>query len=50
MDDNQVQMKGNKLLTEMILNKRHKIISIIQCEKYTQITDLVQKMNSDYYF
>ena len=38
IDDNQVQLKGNKLLTEMILNKSHKNISIIQCEQYTQIT------------
>ena len=45
----QIQLKGNKILTEMILNKRHKSLGIIQCEQYTQITDLVQKVNADYF-
>ena len=45
----QIQLKGNKILTEMILNKRHRNLGIIQCEQYTQITDLVQKMNADYF-
>ena len=48
-DDSQVQLKRNKTLTEMILNKRHRNISIIQCEQYTQNTNLVQKRNSDYF-
>ena len=48
-DDMQIQLKGNKILTEMILNKRHKNLGIIQCEQYTQITDLVQKVNADYF-
>ena len=48
-DDMQMVLKGNKELTNMILNKRHKNISIIQCEQYTQITDLAQKSNSDYF-
>ena len=48
-DDSQVHLKGNKTLTEMISNKRHRNISIIQCEQYTQNTNLVQKMNSDYF-
>ena len=39
----QVQLKGNKTLTEMILNKRHRNLGIIQWEQYTQVTDLVQK-------
>ena len=33
----------------MILNKRHRGLGIIQCEQYTQTTDLVQKMNPDYF-
>ena len=33
----------------MILNKRHRNLGIIQCEQYTQITDLVQKVNADYF-
>ena len=45
----QIQLKNNKVLTEMILNKRHKNISIIQCKQCTQNTDLVQKMNADYF-
>ena len=45
----QVQLKGKKVITEMILNKRHRNLGIIQCEQYTQITDLVQKMNTDYF-
>ena len=45
----QIQLKGNKILTEMILNKRHRNLGIIQCEQYTQITDLVQKLNDDYF-
>ena len=48
-DDMQIQLKGNKILTEMILNKRHKNLGIIQCEQYTEITDLVQKVNADYF-
>lgn len=31
-DDMQVQLKGNKILTKMILNKRHRNLEIIQCE------------------
>ena len=34
-DDMQIQLKGNKILTEMILNKRHRESGIIQCEQYT---------------
>ena len=45
----QVQLRGNKLITEMILNKRHRNVGKIQCEQYTQITDLIQKMNADYF-
>ena len=37
------------MITEMILNKRHRDLGIIKCEQYTQITDLVQKMNADYF-
>ena len=48
-DDMQVQLKGNEIITEMILNKRHRNLGIIQCEQYTQITDLVQKINADYF-
>ena len=48
-DQMQIQLENNKVLTEMILNKRHKNISIIPCEQYTQNTDLVQKMNADYF-
>ena len=48
-DDMQVQLKGNEIITEMILNKRHRNLGITQCEQYTQITDLVQKINSDYF-
>ena len=33
----------------MILNKRHRNLGIIQCEQHTQITDLVQKMNANYF-
>ena len=45
----QVELKGNKVFTEMILNKRHRNLGIIQCEQYTQITDLIQKMNAHYF-
>ena len=45
----QIQLKGNKILTEMILNKRHRNLGIIQCEQYTQIRDLVQRLNADYF-
>ena len=48
-DDMQVQLKGNKVIAEMILNKRHRNLGIIQCGQNTQITDLVQKMNADYF-
>ena len=48
-DDMQIQLKGNKILTDMISNKRHRNLGIIQCEQYTQITDLVQKVNADYF-
>ena len=48
-DDMQTQLKGNKILTEMIFNKRHRRLSIIQCKQYTQTIDLVQKMNADYF-
>ena len=44
-DDMQVQLKGNKVITEIILNKRHGNLEVIQCEQYTQITDLVQKID-----
>ena len=33
----------------MILNKRHRNLGIIQCEQYTQINDLAQKINADYF-
>ena len=50
-DDMQVELKGNKVITEMTLNKRHRNLGIIQCEQYKiRITDLVQKMNADYFF
>ena len=42
-DVSQIQFKGNKTLTEMLLNKRHKNIFIIQCEQYTQATDIAKK-------
>ena len=45
----QIQLKGNRILTDMILNKRHRNLGIIQCEQYTEITDLVQKVNADYF-
>ena len=48
-DDMQIQLKGNKILTEKILNKSHRNLGIIQCKQYTQITDLVQKINADYF-
>ena len=48
-DDMQVELKGNKVITEMILNKRHRGLGIIQCKQYAQITDLVRKMNTDYF-
>ena len=48
-DDMQVQLKENKVITEMILNKRHRNLGIIQCGQNKQITDLVQKMNADYF-
>ena len=48
-DNMQVELKGNKVITEMILNKRHRNLGIIQCEQYTQITDLIQKMNAHYF-
>ena len=48
-EDMQVQLKGNKILTEMILNERHRNLLITQCKQYTQATDLVQKMNADYF-
>ena len=48
-DDMQIQLKGNKILTEMILNTTYRNLGIIQCEQYTQITDLVQKVNADYF-
>ena len=48
-DDVQVQFKGNKVITEKILNKRHRNVGIIQCEQYTQIIGLIQKMNADYF-
>ena len=47
-NDMQIRLKGNKTLTEMILNTRYRNLGIIQCEQYTQITDLVQKVNADY--
>ena len=46
-NDMQIQLKGNKILTEMILNKGHRNLGIIQCEQYTQITDVVQKVDAD---
>ena len=33
----------------MIFNKRHRNLGIMQCEQYTQITDLIQKMNANYF-
>ena len=33
-DNMQVELKGNKVITEMILNKRHRNLGIIQCEQY----------------
>ena len=48
-DDMQVQIKGNKILIEMVLNKRHRNSEIMQCQKYTQTKDLVQKINSHYF-
>ena len=45
----QIQLKGNRILTDMILNERHRNLGIIQCEQYTEITDLVQKVNADYF-
>lgn len=48
-DDSQTELKGNKTLTELILNKWQKNISIIQRKQYTQNTDSVQKMNADYF-
>lgn len=48
-DDTEILLKGDKTLIEMILNKRHMNISIIQCKQYAQNTDLIQKMNADYY-
>ena len=48
-EDIPIQLKGNKVITEMILNKRHRNLGIIQCEQHTQITDLVQKMNANYF-
>ena len=33
-DDMQVELKGNKVITEMILNKRHRGLGIIQCKQY----------------
>ena len=48
-DNVQIQLKGNRILTDMILNKRHRNLGIIQCEQYTEITDLVQKVNADYF-
>ena len=48
-DDMQVQLKECKILTEMVLNKKHKNLGVIQCEQYTQCTDSVQKMNAGYF-
>ena len=48
-NDLQVQLKGFKILAEIILNKRHKNLGVIQCEQYAQSTDVVQKMNADYF-
>ena len=45
----QIQLKGNKILTDMIWNKRHRNLGIIQCEQCTQVTDLIQKVNADYF-
>ena len=50
IDDSQIQTKDSKIITAMILNKRHRYLAIIQGEQHTQITDLVQKMNPDYFF
>ena len=46
-DDDQLVVNGNKLLTQILLNERHRSTCIIQYEQYTQSTDLTQRMNSD---
>ena len=46
-NDMQIQLKEHKILTEMILNKGHRNLGIIKCEQYTQITDVVQKVDAD---
>ena len=43
----QIQLKEHKILTEMILNKGHRNLGLIKCEQYTQITDVVQKVDAD---
>ena len=48
-DDMQVQLKGNKILIEMVLNKSYRNSEIMQCEQDTQIKDLVQKIKSNYF-
>ena len=48
-DDMQVQLKECKILTEMVLNKKHKNLGAMQCEQYPQSPDSVQKMNADYF-
>ena len=46
-DDDQLVVNGNKLLTQILLNERHRSTCIIQYEQYTQNIDLTQRMNSD---
>ena len=45
----EIYLKRNRILTDMILNKRHRNFGIIQCEQYTEITDIVQQVNADYF-
>ena len=42
-DDMQVQLKECKILTEMVLNKKHKNLEVIQCEQYTHISRFSSK-------
>ena len=42
----QIQLKDNKIITKMIINKN---LGIIECEQYMQTTDLIKKVNADYF-
>ena len=42
----QIQLKDNKIITKMIINKN---FGIIECEQYMQTTDLIKKVNADYF-